>query len=154
MTYTDFLLLFLFLPLMILVGFFRDRLLNRRFLAIAGVLTLVSLVYMAPWDHFAAIWGLWSWENSRTSGIRWWTIPPEEYLFCVLESLLAITLTFTMLNRNDRQKKVSISKTLTKANADNTNFAPPPESIPHNKTIAHASLSPVHNEKAGRENAK
>lgn len=109
MTYAAFLLLFLLLPLGILAAFLRKRLLDRRYLIIVGVLTLVALMYMVPWDHFAAIWGLWSWTNNRTLGLRWWAIPPEEYLFCVLEALLAITLTFAVLTRKDTQSEMSFS---------------------------------------------
>jgi len=107
MTYEGFLLLFLLLPLGILVVHLRKRLLDRRYLIVVGILTLVALMYMAPWDHFAATWGLWSWTNNRTWGLRWWAIPPEEYLFCVLEALLAITLTFAVLTRKDAQSNLS-----------------------------------------------
>ena len=108
MTYADFLLIFLVLPLGVLVAILRERLLNKRYLAIVGALTLVSLIYMAPWDHFAAIWGLWTWVNVRTWGLRWWAIPPEEYLFCVLEALLAITLTFAIVTRKNAKVNANI----------------------------------------------
>ena len=150
MTYAGFLLLFLLLPIVILVGFLRKRLLDRRYLVIAGALILVSLLYMAPWDHVAAIWGLWSWENSHTLGIRWWAIPPEEFLFCILEALLAVTLTFAIVIRKDKQKKVSLSKTLSKGNSHNNSFVPSPEHTTYN--IIHASSTPTYNERAGREN--
>jgi lycopene cyclase domain-containing protein len=104
MTYAGFLMLFLLLPLGILAVFLRKRLLDRRYLIVVGILTLVALMYMAPWDHFAATWGLWVWTDNRTWGLRWWAIPPEEYLFCVLEALLAITLTFAALTRKDRDE--------------------------------------------------
>jgi lycopene cyclase domain-containing protein len=97
MAYAGFLLLFLVLPLGILAVILRRRLLDRRYVVLAGVLMLIALVYMAPWDHIAAVWGLWAWANGRTLGLRWWAIPPEEYLFCVLEALLAITLTYAVL---------------------------------------------------------
>ena len=96
MTYADFLLLFLVLPLSVLVIFLRRRLLDQRYLVLTGILMLIALVYMAPWDHIAAVWGLWTWASNRTWGLRWWAIPPEEYLFCVLEALLAITLTYAL----------------------------------------------------------
>jgi lycopene cyclase domain-containing protein len=99
MTYASFLLLFLGLPLGVMAVILRRRLFNRRYLAIVGVLTLAALIYMAPWDHVAAVWGLWTWTTDQTWGLRWWTIPPEEYLFCVLEALLAITLTYAVLTR-------------------------------------------------------
>lgn len=103
MTYADFLLLFLVLPLSVLVIFLRRRLLDQRYLVLTGILVLIALVYMAPWDHIAAVWGLWTWASNRTWGLRWWAIPPEEYLFCVLEALLAITLTYALLTREARK---------------------------------------------------
>jgi lycopene cyclase domain-containing protein len=107
MTYAVFLLLFLVLPLSALVIFLRRRLLDRRYLVLTGILTLVALVYMAPWDHLAAVWGLWTWARGQTWGLRWWAIPPEEYLFCVLETLLAITLTYALLTRDARKGEAS-----------------------------------------------
>jgi lycopene cyclase domain-containing protein len=97
MTYAAFLAIFLLAPLLALAAILRRRLLDRRFLVLAGALALVALVYMAPWDHTAAVWGLWTWAEGRTWGMRWWDVPPEEYLFCVLEALLAVTLTYAAL---------------------------------------------------------
>ena len=97
MTYAAFLAVFLGLPLAALSLMLRRRLLNRRFLVAAGVLALIALAYMAPWDHLAAVWGLWTWAPGRTLGPRWWAIPPEEYLFCLLEALLAAALTYAVL---------------------------------------------------------
>jgi len=107
MTYAVFLLLFLVLPLSVLVIFLRRRLLDRRYLVLTGILTLVALVYMAPWDHIAAIWGLWTWANGQTWGLRLWAIPLEEYLFCILEALLAITLTYALLTSKARKSEAS-----------------------------------------------
>ena len=118
MTYAGFLLLFLLLPLAILVAILRKRLLNRRYLTVVSVLTLVALLYMAPWDHFAAIWGLWTWTNNRTWGLRWWAIPPEEYLFCVLEALMAITLTFAVVTREEARRVINIATSSGKMNSD------------------------------------
>ena len=151
MTYTGFLLLFLLLPLGILVVLLRRRLLDKRYFAIVCVLTLVALMYMAPWDHFAATWRLWSWEKGRTWGIRWWAIPPEEYLFCTLEALLAITLTFAMLTRKDKQSGISLPKSLGDGNPSNFNSASPPGQISLDKTIVHTSPSPKLNERTGLE---
>lgn len=97
MTYATFLALFLLVPLIVLALLLRRRLLERRFLVLSGALMAIALLYMAPWDHTAATWGLWSWAGGRTWGIRWWSVPPEEYLFCLLEALLAVTLTYALL---------------------------------------------------------
>ncbi|HZC06600.1 MAG TPA: lycopene cyclase domain-containing protein [Ktedonobacterales bacterium] len=102
MTYADFLLIFLIAPLIALGVTMRRRLLDRRYLALAGGLTLVALLYMAPWDHTAAAWGLWTWAPGRTWGARWWDVPPEEYLFCILEALLASTLIYVALRWRGR----------------------------------------------------
>lgn len=97
MTYAEFLLIFLIAPLIALAVALRGRLLDRRYLALAGGLALVALLYMAPWDHTAAVLGLWAWAPGRTWGLRWWNVPPEEYLFCALEALLAVTLIYGAL---------------------------------------------------------
>ena len=99
MTYADFLFLFLILPFIVLAISLRRRLLDRRYLVLTGLLMLVALFYMAPWDHVAATWGLWTWTNGQTWGLRLWGIPPEEYLFCILEALLAIMLTYAFLSK-------------------------------------------------------
>ncbi len=96
MSYAGFLLLFLIIPLALLALLLRGRLRDRRYLVCAGLLMLIALLYMAPWDHTAAVWGLWTWAGGQTWGARWWAIPPEEYLFCILEALLAVTLTYAL----------------------------------------------------------
>jgi putative membrane protein len=112
MTYADFLLIFLIAPLAALLAALgvtlRRRLLDRRFVALVGVLALVALLYMAPWDHTAAVWGLWSWAPSRTWGQRWWGVPPEEYLFCALEALLAATVVYAALLWRQRHTRASL----------------------------------------------
>ena len=118
MTYAGFLLLFLLLPLAIMVAILRKRLLNRRYLTVVCVLTLIALLFMAPWDHFAAILGLWSWTNDRTWGLRWWAIPPEEYLFCILEALLAITLTYAVITRKGQRSDLNIATSTEKVILD------------------------------------
>lgn len=115
MTYADFLLMFLIAPLaasLVALGVLaRRRLLDRRFVALTGALTLVALLYMAPWDHTAAVWGLWTWAPGRTWGLRWWDVPPEEYLFCALEALLASTLVYAALRWRQRRTPASAPAT-------------------------------------------
>jgi lycopene cyclase domain-containing protein len=105
MTYAIFLLIFLLFPLAILAILLGRRLLNPRYLVLTGILLVVALVYMAPWDHIAATWGLWTWANDQTWGVRWWAIPPEEYLFCLLEVLEAIMLTYMFVTRKVSKEK-------------------------------------------------
>ncbi len=97
MTYAEFLLLFLGAPLAAVALLLGRRVRRGRFLVVAGGLAAIALAYMAPWDHLAAVWGLWTWSPGQTLGPRWWAIPPEEYLFCILEALLATGLTIVAL---------------------------------------------------------
>lgn len=97
MTYATFLALFLGVPLVALALLLRRRLSRRRYLVLTAALMGIALLYMAPWDHLAAVWRLWSWAPGRTVGPRLWAIPPEEYLFCLLEALFAATLTYAAL---------------------------------------------------------
>jgi hypothetical protein len=60
MTCGAFLLLFLATPIAVLAGVLRRRLLLRRFMLPAAVLPRLALAYTAPWDHAAAVWGLWT----------------------------------------------------------------------------------------------
>ena len=107
MTYAGFLALFLALPLLALAFVLRRRLLNRRYLIVTALLLVIALTFMAPWDHTAAVWGIWTWADGRTWGTRIWNVPPEEYLFCLLEALLAATLTYAALTgRHARHGRV------------------------------------------------
>ena len=99
MTYFAFLIIFLVIPLAVLAAVLRRRLLERRYLYGAAALVVISLLYMAPWDHIAAVWGLWTWTPGRTFGPRWWSVPPEEFAFCALEALLAVTVVHAILSR-------------------------------------------------------
>jgi lycopene cyclase domain-containing protein len=130
MTYAGFLLLFLVLPLGVLAVLLRRRLLDRRYLVLTVVLMLVALMYMAPWDHIAAVWGLWTWANGRTWGLRWWAIPPEEYLFCVLEALLAITLTYAVLTRKGKKGDASVPSPHARAHKGDASVPSPLHTTP------------------------
>lgn len=115
MTYAGFLALFLALPLLALCVTLRRRLLNRRFLVVAALLVVIALMFMAPWDHTAAVWGLWTWAAGRTWGARLWSVSPEEYLFCVLEALLAATLTYAALTWRRQRGEVATDTEAEKA---------------------------------------
>ena len=96
MTYAGFLLIFLVIPLLFLWLLLRQHLREKGYWLLMALLPPLSLAFMAPWDHVAVVWGLWSWTTPQTWGIRLWQIPLEEYLFCVLETMLAITLTYAL----------------------------------------------------------
>lgn len=94
MMYAGFLGLFLLLPILILCLLLRRRLLDKRYWRTSALLLLPVLVCMAPWDHAAASWGIWNWTPQRIWGIRIWSVPLEDYLFSLLETMLTTMLVF------------------------------------------------------------
>lgn len=102
MPYATFVALFLGLPLVGLVVLLRGRLLDPRYLASAGALAALALLFMAPWDHIAASHHLWTWAPAQTWAWRVWGIPLEEYAFCLLQAALTGTLVFALLLRRTR----------------------------------------------------
>lgn len=94
MHYWQFLILFLGLPLVGLLGLAR-RWLNRDFLAYLGLLVLIALIFTVPLDNFAINEGIWSFNPQRFSGLTFLKIPLEEYLFYLL--WIALTSVLTLL---------------------------------------------------------
>ncbi len=107
MTYATFLLIFLLGPsaLLILALALRRRLSSRRFWFTVSLLSLPVLLAMAPWDHTAVAWGIWNWTPQQTWGLRLWLIPPEEYLFSLLETLLTSLLVYALLQPWQRRPR-------------------------------------------------
>lgn len=97
MAYATFLAIFLGIPNGLLLVYLGRRLRDWRLWGLIGVLVLMALAYMVPWDHLAAVWGLWTWAPLQTWQKKLWAIPLEEYLFCVLETMLAVTLMYLLL---------------------------------------------------------
>jgi lycopene beta-cyclase len=98
MTYGQFLLAFLAVPLTVLMlllnlDFTRGRHRSRvpraghLFLLLAG-LTLIAILYTAPWDNHLIATHVWSYAPRQVSGIALGVIPLEEVLFFPLQTLL------------------------------------------------------------------
>src|SRR5690242_8266392 len=85
MTYLQFLMLFICLPLVVLALSVR----NARKLDIATVLvlTLVAVIYTTPWDNYIVAKGIWSYGQDRVIATIGY-VPIEEYSFFVLQTLL------------------------------------------------------------------
>jgi lycopene cyclase domain-containing protein len=94
MTYGQFLLLFLVVP--IAAALVRDRQWRAR-----SFVLLLPIVYLAttPWDDAAVRAGLWSFDPSRICGVHVLHLPLEEVLFFGLQTVLSGLLVQRRLRR-------------------------------------------------------
>ncbi|MFN3308440.1 MAG: lycopene cyclase domain-containing protein [Anaerolineales bacterium] len=99
MTYFGFLLRFLVIPLGVLLYLvlvdeqryppmkhFQN---GRRVWGIIALHVALAVIYTTPWDNYLVANGVWSYNPELVSGVVLGYVPLEEYLFFVLETLLA-----------------------------------------------------------------
>ena len=99
MTYFNFLLIFLGIPLLGLVGLvWRDRHLGIRLPAhlqtwnpVWVVVAHIGLAlgYTTPWDNYLVANGIWYYQPHLISGVLIGWVPLEEYLFFVLQTIVS-----------------------------------------------------------------
>lgn len=87
MTYSQFLLVFLVVPITFLVWAIR-RYMSRPQAWMLTLLSLVALIYTTPWDNYLVATRVWYYEPDRVLGITLGWVPLEEYLFFVLQPIL------------------------------------------------------------------
>lgn len=99
MTYFEFLLRFLLLPILIFLGItYWDHRGNRKirgfrnggavWSAIA-VHVLLAVTYTTPWDNYLVATGVWYYNPNLVTGILLGYVPIEEYTFFVVETILS-----------------------------------------------------------------
>lgn len=99
MTYLNFLICFLVLPILVLLCLtLRDQYAKRKLpLEFQGtspwlvlfVLIIVAVLYTTPWDNYLVATRVWWYDPSRVLGIIIGWVPIEEYTFFVLQPILA-----------------------------------------------------------------
>jgi lycopene beta-cyclase len=87
-SYGQFLVVFLVVPILVLGVLLRRRL-NRRYVSSIAALAIVALLYTTPWDNLIVSMGVWSYDPARIVGVVLGFIPLEEYLFFVLQTTLS-----------------------------------------------------------------
>ncbi|MCB0168291.1 MAG: lycopene cyclase domain-containing protein [Anaerolineae bacterium] len=98
MTYFEFLVIFLGLPLIFLSGLMGYDARQKRHLpdtlrnwplavALMGHVA-VALIYTTPWDNYLVAHRVWWYDPQLVTGIVWGWVPVEEYTFFVLQPLL------------------------------------------------------------------
>jgi lycopene cyclase domain-containing protein len=98
MTYFGFLLRFLVIPILLLLGvtLWNERRGWRRAVSLRGTSivlaiglhVLIALVYTTPWDNYLVATGVWWYDPALVTGIVLGWVPIEEYTFFILQPIL------------------------------------------------------------------
>jgi lycopene cyclase domain-containing protein len=88
MTYFDFLLCFVVIPIIILaVITWRN---TNKLVGLAILIhVILAVVYTTPWDNYLVATHVWSYNPQLVTGILFGYVPIEEYSFFVLQTILA-----------------------------------------------------------------
>ena len=86
-SYGQFLIVFLVVPIVGL-GWLLRRRLTPAYLRAVAVLATVAFAYTTPWDNLIVALGVWSYDPSLIAGIVLGYVPLEEYLFYLLQTIL------------------------------------------------------------------
>ena len=92
MTYLEFILFFLFIPIVILGLIYKFLLSDYKLpFAIIVILSVVALSYTIPWDNYLIESGIWYYDRSLISSLIF-SIPVEECGFMVLQTTLSVII--------------------------------------------------------------
>ncbi len=99
MSYFGFLLRFLVVPIVILLGLLwwdrrrgRETTVSLRAWPIGwsiGLHVLIALIYTTPWDNYLVATNVWWYDPALVTGLTLGWVPIEEYTFFVLQPILA-----------------------------------------------------------------
>ncbi|MCC7367493.1 MAG: lycopene cyclase domain-containing protein [Chloroflexi bacterium] len=101
MTYGQFLLIFLVVPICMLT-LLLHRHLTTGYLRVVGLMALAAFVYATPWDNLIVAQGVWTYDPQRVVGVILGWVPLEEYLFFLLQPLLSGLIVLALLVRTRR----------------------------------------------------
>lgn len=95
MTYAQFLATFLGVPIIFLLWMSQG--IHRRLVVTLAGISLVAMLYTAPWDNLIVMLGVWSYGPHRILGVVLGHVPLEEYIFYVLQVILTGLVTVRLL---------------------------------------------------------
>lgn len=103
MTYLEYLLFFIILPIILLLianlkNNFKDSSLLSlsKFLLFTFILSMIALIYTTPWDNYLVANKIWYYDPVKVLGIIFGYVPIEEYSFFILETIL-VCFTFALV---------------------------------------------------------
>lgn len=113
MSYLDFVIQFLLLPIVVLVvvtAYWRWKKPKRPYALSAysipgavGLISLIAVVYTTPWDNYLVAERIWWYDPSKVLG-TWGYVPIEEYAFFVLQVVLSGLVAILMIGVLSRKK--------------------------------------------------
>ncbi len=106
MSYGQFLVVFLVLPIVVLGVALRQRL-SARYLRAMAILALVAFAYTTPWDNLIVALGVWTYDRSLIAGIVIGYVPLEEYLFYGLQTILTGLVLLALRRPRDRRSELN-----------------------------------------------
>ena len=107
MSYGQFLVVFLVLPIVVLGVALRQRL-SARYLRAMAILALVAFAYTTPWDNLIVALGVWTYDRSLIAGIVIGYVPLEEYLFYGLQTILTSLVLLALRRPRDRGSVLNV----------------------------------------------
>ncbi len=100
MTYPLFLLVYLVIPIVLLTFLLSAKINARWWRSVLGLAVLVAVLYTAPWDNYLVATRVWHYDPARVwKAVLGW-VPLEEYLFFILQPVLAALVTLWLLKIN------------------------------------------------------
>lgn len=115
MTYLQFLLLFVGLPILVMAGWHRFR--NRSsaqplipassFVRATWVLVILAVVYTTPWDNYLVKHKIWWYGPDRVLGTIGY-VPIEEYAFFVLQTIMTCLWGYSCYIFKERQPGAAV----------------------------------------------
>jgi lycopene cyclase domain-containing protein len=101
LTYLQFLAVAVVPVALVLLDRARARRMPPRQWAGVGLMVAVAVAYTTPWDNYLVARGVW-WYGEGTVAARIWHAPAGEYLFIVLQTVVAALWLYFVLDRTVR----------------------------------------------------
>ena len=99
MTYLEYLLTFIILPIMVQIGILSTLQVkyNKKISFIPSIisiilLSIIALIYTTPWDNYLVAHKIWYYDPHKVVGIVLGYVPIEEYSFFILQTIFVSLL--------------------------------------------------------------
>ncbi|HRE41535.1 MAG TPA: lycopene cyclase domain-containing protein [Ignavibacteria bacterium] len=105
MTYIEFLIFFLIIPILFFLVILR-KYITKPYIIVLISTSLIAFIATSFWDNYAVYSNIWMFPPEKTLGIYFWYVPLEEYCFFFLQTYLTGLLQYFILFK---YKKLNIN---------------------------------------------